>query len=244
MLCASECEQIFSRTSLLIGDVGLRRLAVSKVLVAGVGGVGSYAAEALARAGVGSLTLIDSDVIHASNVNRQLHALTTTLGLPKVAVMAERLRAINPNLQVMPQQVLITPENVPGLLALEYDLVLDAIDTFAAKLALLQHCVAQQVSVISSMGAAGKLDPTRVAVADIGESQGCRLARKLRKQLRRQGIEQGITVIYSDEPCHEGRFGEVEQDALDTRRALGSISFLPGTFGLCMAAAAVRRILQ
>lgn len=235
---------IFSRTSLLVGEAGLARLASARVLIAGVGGVGSYAAEALGRAGVESLTLIDSDVIHASNVNRQLHALTTTLGLPKVVVMAERLRTINPNLQVIPQQLLITPDNVAELLATKYDLVLDAIDTFSAKLALLQRCVAQQVTVISSMGAAGKLDPTRVTVADIGETQGCRLARKLRKQLRRQGIEQGITVVYSDEPCREGRFGEAEQDAADTRRALGSISFLPGTFGLCMAGEAVRRILQ
>jgi len=235
---------LLSRTALLVGEDGLARLAAARVLIAGVGGVGSYAAEALARAGVGNLTLIDSDVIHASNVNRQLHALTTTLGLPKVAVMAERLGAINPKLQVIPRQLLITADNVTELHLAEYDLVLDAIDTFAAKLALLQHCVAQQVSVISSMGAAGKLDPTRVMVADIAESQGCRLARKLRKQLRRQGIEQGITVIYSDEPCREGHFGAAEQDALDTRRALGSISFLPGTFGLCMAGEAVRRIVQ
>ncbi len=233
----------FSRTALLVGTEGLACLADCRVLAAGIGGVGSYAVEALARAGIGQLTLVDGDTIHPSNINRQLHALTSTIGQPKVAVMAERLQQINPDLQLTPLQMLVTPENVADLLAPGYDLVLDAIDTFSAKLALLQRCVECQLPVISSMGAAGKLDPTRVAIADIGESQGCRLARKLRKQLRRQGIEQGITVVYSDEPCRDGRFGEAEKDTTDTRRALGSISFLPGTFGLFMAAEAIRLLL-
>jgi tRNA A37 threonylcarbamoyladenosine dehydratase len=237
-----EYEQIFSRTALLIGDAGLQRLAAARVLVAGVGGVGSYAVEALARAGVGSLTLVDSDTVHPSNINRQLHALTTTVGQPKVEVMAERLLQINPGLQVTPLQELITPDNVPVLLVPGYDLVLDAIDTLAAKLALLQNCVERRIPVISSMGAAGKLDPTRIKISDIAESQGCRLARKLRKELRRGGISSGVTVIYSDEPCSLERVGEPEAEG--ERRPLGTISYLPATFGLFMASEAIKRFLQ
>jgi len=239
--CVLGHEQSFSRTALLIGDNGLARLADSRVLVAGVGGVGSYAVEALVRAGVGSLTLVDSDTIHPSNSNRQLHALTTTVGQPKVEVMAERLLQINPGLQVATQQELITPDNVPVLLEPGFDLVLDAIDTLDAKLALLQNCVERQIPVISSMGAAGKLDPTRIQIADIADSQGCRLARKLRKELRRGGISSGVTVIYSDEPCRFERLGEPETEG--ERRPLGTISYLPATFGLFMASAAIKRLL-
>jgi tRNA A37 threonylcarbamoyladenosine dehydratase len=232
----------FSRTVLLIGDDGLQQLTASRVLVAGVGGVGSYAVEALARAGVGQMTLVDGDTIHPSNLNRQLHALTSTVGQAKVAVMAERLRLINPGLQVTPLQELITPYNVSSLLEPSYDLVLDAIDTFSAKLALLQGCVECRIPVISSMGAAGKLDPTRIQIADIADSQGCRLARKLRKELRRSGIGSGVTVVYSDEPCSFECLGEPE--AAGDRRPLGSISYLPATFGLFMAAETVRLLLN
>jgi tRNA A37 threonylcarbamoyladenosine dehydratase len=232
---------IFSRTALLLGDEAISRLTAARVLVAGIGGVGSFAVEALARAGVGSLTLVDSDTVHPSNINRQLHALTTTVGQPKVGVMAERLLQINPGLQVTPLQELITPDNVSSLLEPGYDLVLDAIDSFSAKLALLQSCVERRIPVISSMGAAGKLDPTRVQIADIAESQGCRLARKLRKELRRGGISSGVTVIYSDEPCCLERLGEPEAEG--DRRPLGTISYLPATFGLFMASAAIKRLL-
>lgn len=242
MQCVAEYEQIFSRTALLIGDAGLQRLAAARVLVAGVGGVGSCAVEALARAGVGCLTLVDSDLVQASNINRQVHALTTTLGRPKVAVMAERLLLINPGLQVTPLQELITPDNVSNLLEPGYDLVLDAIDSFSAKLALLKGCVEREVMVLSSMGAAGKLDPTRIQIADIADSQGCRLARKLRKELRRGGISTGVTVVYSDEPCRLERLGEPETEG--ERRPLGTISYLPAAFGLFMASAAVRRLLD
>lgn len=231
----------FSRTALLIGDDGLQRLAASRVLVAGVGGVGSYAVEGLARAGAGSLTLIDGDTIHPSNSNRQLHALTSTIGQAKVAVMTERLWLINPGLQVTQLQELITPDNVADLLDPGYDLVLDAIDTFNAKLALLQGCVERRIPVISSMGAAGKLDPTRIQIADIADSQGCRLARKLRKELRRGGVSSGVTVVYSDEPCRTDRLGEPEAEG--ERRPLGSISYLPATFGLFMVSEAIRQLL-
>jgi len=234
---------IFSRTALLVGEAGLARLAAARVAVAGVGGVGSYAAEALARAGVGHLTLIDSDLVAVSNINRQLHALGSTVGLPKVAVMAERLQQINPALVLTPRQTLITPDNVPELLSPGYNLVLDAIDSFSAKLALLRGCVEQQIAVISSMGAAGKLDPSQVRIADLSESHGCRLARKVRKEMRRTGICSGVTVVYSAEPCAIDCLGEADSGD-DTRRPLGSISYLPATFGLYMASAAIRHLLE
>lgn len=235
----NEC---FSRTALLIGDAGLQRLAAARVLVAGLGGVGSYAVEALARAGVGNLTLVDHDTVHPSNLNRQLHALTSTIGQPKAGVMAERLLQINPGLQVTPLQELITPDNVSNLLEPGYDLVLDAIDDFRAKTALLQSCVECRIPVISSMGAAGKLDPTRIQLADIADSQGCRLARKLRKELRRSGISTGVTVVYSDEPCSLERLGEPEAEG--ERRPLGTISYLPAAFGLFMVSEAIRQLLH
>jgi tRNA threonylcarbamoyladenosine dehydratase len=235
--------EIFSRTAQLIGDDGLSRLSAARVLVAGIGGVGSYAIEALARAGVGNLALVDSDTVHPSNINRQLHALRTTVGQPKVLVMTERLLQINPDLQVTPVQVLITPDNVSDLLELGYDLVLDAIDTFSAKLALVKICVERQTPVISSMGAAGKLDPTRIQIADIADSHGCRLARKMRKELRHNGISSGVTVVFSDEPCMTEQLGIADING-DTRRPLGSISYLPASFGLFMAGVAIKRLLQ
>lgn len=235
-------DSIFSRTALLVGDDGILRLSHARVAVLGVGGVGSYAAEALARVGVGHLTLVDGDVVHPSNINRQLHALSTTVGQPKTAVMSERLRQINPALQIVPLQMVVTPENVFQVLSPGFDLVLDAIDSFSAKLALLQGCLEQGLPVISSMGAAGKLDPSRIRVADIADSHGCRLARKLRKELRRNGISSGVTVVYSDEPCKTAYIGVADSGG-DTRRPLGSIAYLPAAFGLFMAGEAVKRLL-
>jgi len=236
-------QTIFSRTSLLLGDDSFAGLATAHVLLVGVGGVGSFAAEALVRAGIGRLTLVDGDVVQASNINRQLHALTTTIGLPKVTVMAERLQQINPSLHVSPRQQVVAPEDIPQLLAEPYDLVLDAIDSFDAKLALINGCVERGLPVIASMGAAGKLDPARVRCADLAESQGCRLARKLRKLLRREGITEGVRVIYSDEGFASHGFGEKEPEG-DARRPMGSISYLPAMFGLQMAAEAVRLLVK
>lgn len=232
------------RTVLLIGDAGLQRLTAARVLLVGVGGVGSYAAEALARAGVGNLTLIDGDVIQPSNLNRQLHALVSTIGQPKVTVMVERLQQINPDLLITPLQMTITPENSAEILNQGYDLVLDAIDTFSAKLALISWCVQCDIPIVSSMGAAGKLDPSRIRVADLAESQGCRLARKLRKLLRREGIASGVRVVYSDEPFADNGFGERSVEEGDQRRPLGTISYLPAMFGLQMAAEAIRLLVM
>ncbi|MBC8018585.1 MAG: tRNA threonylcarbamoyladenosine dehydratase, partial [Verrucomicrobia bacterium] len=192
-----------SRTELLIGQSGLERLRNSHVLICGIGGVGSYAAEALGRAGVGRITLVDYDDICLTNVNRQIHALGSTVGQQKVEVMAARLRDINPAAEIIAVKAFFSRENAGQLLSPRPDYVLDAIDHFTAKVALITICREQNIPVISSMGAANKLDPTKIHVADIAETKNCRMARSMRKILRKAGISSGVKVVYSTEGHRE-----------------------------------------
>ncbi len=242
---------------LLVGKSGMERLRGASVAVFGVGGVGSYAAEALARAGVGHLTLVDFDDICLTNINRQLHALDGTVGRPKVEVMAERCRAINPAAEVEPLKDFFRAETSDELLGRSYDHVLDCIDHITAKLHLLQSCRERNLPVIASMGAANKLDPTKIAVADLFETQKCRLARILRKELRRRGIDSGIRVVYSTEEfrplgsetaaCAENcvcpNRGDQLWSCTDRRVILGTSSYIPPLFGLTMAGEAIRSLL-
>lgn len=250
-------EHRFSRLDLLVGLEGRRRLTAASVAVFGVGGVGSFAVEALARGGVGRLTLVDFDAICLTNVNRQLHALDGTIGRPKVQVMAERCRAINPQIQVEPIQAFYSAENSAELLERGYDYVLDCIDHVTAKLHLLEACLRHQLPVIASMGAANKLDPTQVRVADLAQTRQCRLARVIRRELRRRGIERGIKVVYSTEEFHPlGPATAVCADncicpnqadqqwrCTDRRVILGSSSVIPPLFGLTMAGEVLRALL-
>ncbi|MEJ2700601.1 MAG: tRNA threonylcarbamoyladenosine dehydratase [Desulfuromonadales bacterium] len=247
----------FSRMELLVGEDGLGRLGAASVAVFGIGGVGSYAAEALARSGVGRLTLVDFDDICLTNVNRQIHALEGTVGKPKVQVMAERCRAINPQVRVEPVKAFYQAQNADELLDRGYDYVLDCIDHITAKLHLIQSCKEKGMAVISSMGAANKLDPTKVAVADLFHTQKCRLARIIRKELRRRGIASGVRVVYSTEEfrplgqasnvCAENCIcpNKEEQSwrCTDRRVILGSSSYIPPIFGLTMAGEVVRTLL-
>lgn len=247
----------FSRMELIVGEQGIERLASSSVAVFGVGGVGSYAAEALARAGVGRLTLVDFDDICLTNINRQLHATTDTVGKVKVQVMAERCRAINPDIDVEPLQSFYQADNSAELLGRRYDYVLDCIDHITAKLHLLQSCKEQQIPVISSMGAANKLDPTKVAVTDLFRTQNCRLARIMRKELRKRGVKSGVKVVYSTEEfrpltttknvCSENCICPNKDDqqwsCTDRRVILGSSSYIPPLFGLTMAGEVIRSLL-
>ncbi|MCK4622981.1 MAG: tRNA threonylcarbamoyladenosine dehydratase [Desulfuromonadales bacterium] len=233
-------EDRFSRMELLIGTEGLAKLQRASVMVFGIGGVGSYAVEALARAGVGRLTLVDFDEVCSSNINRQIHALDSTVGRPKVEVMAERCRAINPQLEVVPVHQFYCAETSAGLLAPESDYVLDCIDHIAAKLHLLQSCYQQGLPIISSMGAANKLDPTQVRVADLAETKKCRLARIIRKELRKRGIEHGIKTVFSME-----EFLPLNDAEADVRKpVLGSSSYLPPIFGLTMAGEVIQTLLR
>ena len=186
-----------SRTRLLLGDEAVDRFASSHVLVVGLGGVGSFAAEFIARAGVGRMTIVDGDVVDPSNRNRQLPALTSTEGRLKVEVMRERLRDVNPELAVVPMQSFVTPGSMDRLLAASYDYIVDAIDSLAPKVALLEQAHQRGFRIVSSMGAGGKMDPSMIRIADIAESQKCRLARFVRKRLHRVGIRTGITAVYT-----------------------------------------------
>lgn len=242
---------------LLVGSEGLRRLHEASVAVFGVGGVGSYAAEALARAGVGRLTLVDFDEICLTNINRQLHATSDTVGRPKVLAMAQRCRAINPQIDVEPLAAFYEASRSEELLGRGYDYVLDCIDHITAKLHLIQACKERGLAIISSMGAANKLDPTKVAVSDLFKTQKCRLARIIRKELRRRGITSGVKVVYSTEEfrpltthsnvCADNCICPNKEDqrwrCTDRRVILGSSSYIPPLFGLTMAGEVVRELL-
>ena len=248
----------FSRMELLVGAPAMARLASSSVAVFGVGGVGSYAAEALARAGVGRLTLIDFDDICLTNVNRQIHALDGSLGRPKVEVMAERCRAINPRARIEPVKAFYGADTAGDLLAGPYDHVLDCIDHITAKLHLIQTCKEHGVPIISSMGAANKLDPGKIAVSDLFQTQKCRLARVIRKELRRRGIVSGVPVVYSTEEfrplgpetaaCAGDCVCPNKQEQVwscdDRRVILGSSSYIPPLFGLTMAGEVIRALVS
>jgi tRNA threonylcarbamoyladenosine dehydratase len=247
----------FSRMELLVGADGMNTLNQASVAIFGIGGVGGYAAEALARAGIGRLTLVDFDDICLTNINRQIHALGGTVGQPKVLAMAERCRAINPQAQIEPLKAFYQAEAADELLGRGYDYVLDCIDHITAKLHLLQSCKERGLPVISSMGAANKLDPTKIAVADLFDTQKCRLARIIRKQLRKRGIDSGVKVVYSTEEflplqsenaacaddCICPNKAEQQWSCEHRRVILGSSSYIPPIFGLTMAGEVIRTLL-
>ena len=236
------------RTRMLIGDGPLARLSAARVAVFGVGGVGGYCVEALARAGVGTIHLYDDDTVSESNLNRQLAALHSTLGRPKGEVLAERVLDINPGCQVKAIPMFYLPENADQVELRQYDYVVDAVDTVAAKLELAVRCIALGVPIISAMGSGNKLDPTAFVVTDLSKTQGCPLARIMRKELRRRGILH-LKVVYStEEPRSPIRPTQAEAPAgQDTRPGSaarrdtpGSISFVPAAAGLVLASAVIR----
>ena len=238
------------RTRLLIGDEPVERLKNAKVAVFGVGGVGGFCVEALARAGVGTLHLYDDDTVSESNLNRQIAALHSTLGQPKAEVVAQRVKDINPNCQVKAIRMFYLPQNADEVDLTQYDYVIDCIDTVAAKLELVSRCIALQIKIISAMGSGNKLDPTAFQITDISKTQGCPLARVMRKELRKRGIEH-LKVVYSTElPRSPIRPMETEAPATtDTRPGStarrdtpGSISFVPAAAGLVLASAVVREL--
>lgn len=233
----------FERTEILIGAEGVARLARKHVFLAGLGGVGSWCAEALARAGVGALTLVDMDAVAVSNVNRQLPALLSTVGRQKTAVMAERIRDINPDCRLTVLDTFIDPDNVAGLLPADAAYVVDCIDSLNCKVALIATAYGRGIPVAASMGAGNKLDPGRVRIADIAKTQGDALAREVRHRLRRMGIAEGILTVYSDEPGRPPRPPEPTSHGR-ARAVNGTISYLPPLFGLMLAGAVVQRLLN
>ena len=240
----------FIRTRLLVGDEPLERLKNAKVAVFGVGGVGGYAVEALARSGVGTLHLYDDDTVSESNLNRQLAALHSTIGQPKAEVMAQRVRDINPACQVKAIRLFDLPQNADQVDLAQYDYVIDCIDTVAAKLELVTRCTALQVKIISAMGTGNKFDPSALVVTDISKTQGCPLARTVRKELRKRGIHH-LKVVYSTElPASPLRSADYEPpQTTETRPGStarrdtpGSTPFVPAAAGLLLASAVAREI--
>jgi tRNA A37 threonylcarbamoyladenosine dehydratase len=237
----------FSRTELLIGTEGLKRLKAARVTVCGLGAVGSYATEALCRAGVGSLTLVDFDVIKPSNFNRQLYALESTLGMPKAEAGRLRVGDINPACRVEVKRTFIDKTTIDGLLADAPDAVVDAIDSLSPKVTLMAACVAKGLFLVSSLGAASRTDVSAVKTGDISETKNCPLARMLRKRLHKLGIYQGIRCVYSLEPAAQNALAaEPEQEEFArgrVRRPLGSVSYMTGIFGLAAAGEVIKHII-
>lgn len=231
------------RTELLLGDPMLQRLKSAHVLVVGLGGVGAYAAENICRAGIGEMTIVDADIVENSNRNRQLLALTTTLGQPKSEVMAQRLRQINPEVKLHTVQEFIRDERTIELLQqADYDYVVDAIDSLSPKVFLIYHALQQRLKLVSAMGAGGKMDPTAVKVADIKDTCQCRLAQNVRKRLHRMGIQSGFKAVFSTEPVREGSISISSDPAINKLSTVGTISYMPAVFG-CIAASVVVRDL-
>ncbi|GAB6182003.1 tRNA threonylcarbamoyladenosine dehydratase [Desulfotomaculum defluvii] len=240
----------FSRTEMLLGEAGLAKLAAAKVIIFGIGGVGSYTVEALARAGIGDLTLVDFDTVDITNINRQLHAMDNTIGEYKVDLMAERIRLINPQAKVIPLRMFYTPEKGDELLTKGYSFVVDAIDNVTGKIDIIQRCYKHNIPVISSMGAGNKLDPGAFRVADISQTSVDPLARVVRRELRKHDIHKGVKVVFSTEPPITPQTpiykSNADSDTMvkpNKSLAPGSISFVPAAAGLIMAGAVVREII-
>lgn len=241
----------FGRTELLVGQKGLAQLQAARVAIFGMGGVGSYAVEALARSGVGYLRLIDFDQVSPTNFNRQLYALHSTVGMPKVVVARARLYDINPDIVIDAREKFFHHETADELLAAPIDFVIDAIDSLGPKCELLVQCVTRGIPVISAMGSAARTDPSAIQVATIWDTDGCPLARKVRHTLRRRGISAAIPVVFSTEPPGETFAPEQLGDQSESyyvrgrqRRVLPSMGMLPGIIGLVAANFVVTRLLE
>lgn len=236
------CGEWLERTDLLLGAEKLAMVNQAHVLVVGVGGVGAYAAEMLVRAGVGELTLADADEVNSTNINRQLIALHSTIGRPKVEVLAERLLDINPNVNLHLIADYIKDEKTYELLdAAHYDYVVDAIDTLSPKAALIAAALERKLPLVSSMGAGAKMDPTQLEIKDISKSHHCPLAHMLRKRLHRLGIRTGFQAVFSPEPIREGAMIRCEEQ--NKKSNTGTISYMPALFGIGCASVVIRGLI-
>lgn len=225
-----------------MGEEALQKLSDAVVAVIGLGGVGAYAAEMLARAGVGRLILLDSDCVAESNKNRQLLALDSNMGCKKTEVMAARLRDINPSLELTLIEDYLTQDNVASLLGpLKPDFLVDAIDTLTPKLSLIHYCVNAGIPLVSSMGSGAKYDATKVRLTDLSKSYNCPLAYIVRKKLRKMGIEKGFPVVFSEELPDDNAIVETRGET-NKKSQVGTVSYLPAVFGCICAQAAIRHI--
>lgn len=241
----------FSRTELAIGPEGLDVMRNSTVVVLGIGGVGAIAAEALARTGIGRLILIDKDVVDITNINRQIHALTTTVGQPKADLMRDRIKLINPECDVISMRMFYTEETYEEVFAHHIDYVLDASDTISYKIHLIKQCLERKIPIVSSMGAANKMDPSLFKIADISKTSMDPVARVVRQKLRKEGIKKGVKVVFSTEEPMKPREDVTQQivpeNAPEIRKAKqppASNAFVPPVAGLIMVSEAVKDLLE
>lgn len=237
-------DERFSRTELIFGENATKKLASSRVAVFGVGGVGGYVVEALARSGVGTLDLIDSDTVALTNINRQIIATTSTVGRDKVDVMKERVLDINPEVKINVYKTFFLPETADEFDFSRYDYVVDAIDTVKGKIELAVRCSACGTPIISAMGAGNKTDPTKFEVADISKTSVCPLARVMRIELRRRGVKK-LKVVYSKEIPISPAESEEEKPSGSSRRSIpGSCAFVPSVMGLIIAGEVVKDLIK
>lgn len=230
------------RTRLLLGEEKSERLRQAHVLVVGVGGVGAYAAEMLCRAGVGRLTLVDADTVQPTNINRQLPALHSMLGQPKVEVLAARFRDINPEVELTVLPVFLKDENIPQLLdAARYDFVVDAIDTLAPKCHLIAEALRRRIKIVSSMGAGAKSDITQIRFADIWDTYHCGLSKAVRKRLQKMGIRHKLPVVFSTEQA-DPKAVLLTDDERNKKSTCGTVSYMPAVFGCYLAEYVIRRL--
>jgi tRNA threonylcarbamoyladenosine dehydratase len=232
------------RTELLLGSQKLKKLSSSHVFVAGLGGVGAYAAEMLVRGGIGKLTIADADAIAPSNKNRQLIALDSTIGRAKTAILAARLKDINPELDLTVYSEFLRDERLNDILDKgSFDYVVDAIDTLSPKIFLIYGSLKNRLPLVSSMGAGGKLDPLQVKISDVSESYNCRLAYVIRKKLRKLGVEKGFTVVFSTEQVAKESVIPVENEQ-NKKSTVGTISYMPAIFGCACASVVIRELTK
>jgi tRNA A37 threonylcarbamoyladenosine dehydratase len=232
-----------SRTQLLIGEEKLRRLTEKHVMIVGMGGVGSFAAEFIARAGIGKMTIIDGDVVDPTNRNRQLPALATNHGQPKVQVMAKRLLEINPELELDVVESFVNPTMVEQQLLKKPDYLIDAIDSITPKVTFIRLAIGSGIRIVSSMGAGGKTDPTQLRVVDISKTHNCPFAQQVRKNLRGYGITKGIKAVFSPEEPNKESI--MYTDGTNFKKsAYGTISYMPATFGSVTASVAIRDLME
>ncbi len=230
------------RTTLLVGNKGLEKLNNAHVLIVGLGGVGSYAAEAIARSGVGKMTIIDGDTVDPTNRNRQLQALTSTHGLNKAVLMGERIKLINPEVDLTVIESFKNPDDMKDFMTQKFTYVIDAIDSISPKLYLLQTAYFNNQRIISSMGAGGKMDPTKIQVVDIAQTYNCPMAQYLRKRLRYMNIYKGINSVFSTELPAKHSIMKTDGSKFK-KSAYGTISYLPAAFGLTCASVVIRDIV-
>lgn len=231
------------RTELLLGEKKLSKLKNANVLVVGLGGVGAYAAEQLCRAGIGKMTIADGDVVDKTNRNRQLPALQSTTGLPKAEILALRFRDINPDIELRIVNDFIRDEKTIELLQSQsFDYVVDAIDTLAPKVFLVYHALQLKIPVVSSMGAGGKMNPSKIELTDIKKSYNCKLARMMRKRLSKLGIKKGVKVVFSPEEVDENAVRL--EEGQNKKSTVGTISYMPPLFGCFIASAVIRDLIS